>query len=76
AEHGGEAILPYSSAGNQSLLALAGISARLFNVLGASRLEAALCGPTVGAGVAMTNGTGLCANPADLAHSRLILIWG
>ena len=76
AEHGGEAVLPYSSAGNQSVLALGGISARLFNLLGATRLVAALCGPTVGAGVSMTNGTGLCANPTDLEHSRLILIWG
>ena len=75
-QYGGEAILPYASAGNQSLLAVAGISARLFNHVGASRLEAALCGPTVGAGVAMTNGTGLCANPTDLRHSRLIIVWG
>src|SRR5690606_29733409 len=76
AEHGGEAVLPYGSAGNQSLLATGGIGPRLFDVLGASRQIAALCGPTVGAGVAMTNGTGLCANPADLEHSRLIVIWG
>jgi anaerobic selenocysteine-containing dehydrogenase len=75
-QHGGEAILPYFSAGNQSLLAVSGISGRLFNHLGASRLEAALCGPTVGAGVTMTNGTGLCADPADLRHSRLIVLWG
>jgi len=76
AEHGGEAILPYGSAGNQSLLATGGIGPRLFHVLGASRQIAALCGPTVGAGVAMTNGTGMCANPTDLEHSQLILIWG
>lgn len=76
AEHGGESILPYGSAGNQSLLATSGINPRFFNAIGATRLIAALCGPTVGAGVAMTNGTGLCANPADLEHSRLIVIWG
>src|SRR5690606_19232579 len=62
-EHGGEAVMPYSSAGNQSLLATMGISSRFFAHLGATRMIHALCGPTVGAGVAMTNGTGLCADP-------------
>jgi len=76
AEHGGEAVLPYSSAGNQSLLACAGISSRFFNLIGATRLVHALCGPTVGAGVAMTNGTGLCGNPAELRHAQLIILWG
>ena len=33
-------------------------------------------GPTVGAGVKMTNGTSLCADPLDLEHSKLILLWG
>lgn len=75
-EHGPEAILPYSSAGNQSLLALMGISARFFHHIGACRLVAALCGPTVGAGVSKTNGSSLGIDPLDLVHSRLILLWG
>ena len=44
--------------------------------LGASRLIRALCGPTVGAGVKMTNGSSLGFDPLDLEHSRLILLWG
>ena len=36
----------------------------------------AICGPTVGAGVRMTNGTGLGLDPLELRHSRLILLWG
>ena len=36
--HGAEAVLPFSDAGNQSLLALQGLSSRFFNHLGASRL--------------------------------------
>jgi anaerobic selenocysteine-containing dehydrogenase len=74
--HGGEAILPFSDAGNQSLLSMMGLSERFFNVLGASRLIRAICGPTVGHGMRMTNGSGLGLDPLELRHSKLILIWG
>jgi anaerobic selenocysteine-containing dehydrogenase len=74
--YGSEAVLPYSSAGNQSLLSVTGLDSRLFHHLGASRLVRALCGPTVGAGVSMTNGTGRALDPLELRHSRLILLWG
>lgn len=76
ARHGGETLLPYSDAGNQSLLAMAGMDGRFFHHLGASLLERAICGPTVGHGVRMTNGTGLALDPLELRHSKLILIWG
>ena len=75
AEHGGEAIMPFSDAGNQSLLAREGISERFFHHLGATRLLRNICGPTVGAGVAMTNGTSLGADALDLEYSQLILLW-
>ena len=73
---GPEAVLPYSSAGNQSLLACQGLSSRFFHRLGATLLDRGLCGPTVGAGVSMTNGTGLALDPLELRHSRLIILWG
>jgi anaerobic selenocysteine-containing dehydrogenase len=76
AEHGPEAILPFSDAGNQSLLSIMGLDGRFFHHLGASRLVRAICGPTVGHGVRMTNGTSLGLDPLELRHSRLILIWG
>jgi anaerobic selenocysteine-containing dehydrogenase len=76
ATYGAEAILPFSDAGNQSLLAMSGLDGRFFNVLGASRLKRAICGPTVGHGVRMTNGSGLALDPLELRHSKLILIWG
>ena len=75
-EYGAEAVLPFSDAGNQSLLAMTGLSGRLFDHMGASRLHRAICGPTVGAGLAMTNGSGRGLDPLELEHSRLILIWG
>lgn len=72
---GAEAILPYSHAGNQSLVSMLGISSRFFAHLGASQLERALCGPTVGAGVQMTNGSVLGLDPLELEHARLIILW-
>jgi anaerobic selenocysteine-containing dehydrogenase len=76
AEHGPEAILPFSDAGNQSLLSIMGLDGRFFHHLGASQLVRAICGPTVGHGVRMTNGSGLGLDPMELRHSRLILLWG
>lgn len=74
-EHGAEAILPFSDAGNQSLLAMMGLSSRFFHHLGASRLVRAICGPTVGAGMAMTNGSPLGMDALELVHSKLIVLW-
>jgi anaerobic selenocysteine-containing dehydrogenase len=76
AEHGAEAILPFSDAGNQSLLSVMGLDGRFFHHLGASLIDRSICGPTVGAGIRMTNGTGLGLDPLELRHSRLILLWG
>jgi anaerobic selenocysteine-containing dehydrogenase len=76
ATRGPEAILPYSDAGNQSLLSMMGMDGRFFHALGASRVIRAICGPTVGHGVRMTNGSGLGLDPLELRHSKLILIWG
>ena len=75
-EHGAEAVLPYSDAGNQGLLAMMGINARFFAHMGASKLLRAICGPTVGAGLRMTNGTGRGMDALELEHSKLILLWG
>ncbi len=76
AEHGAEAVLPFSDAGNQGLLAMMGINARFFAHMGASKLLRAICGPTVGAGLRMTNGTGRGMDALELEHSKLILLWG
>ena len=75
-EHGAEAVLPYSDAGNQGLLAMMGLNPRFFGHMGASKLLRAICGPTVGAGLRMTNGTGRGMDALELEHSRLIVLWG
>ena len=51
--HGPDAVVPFSGAGNQSLLAMLA-PYRLWNALGVSRLQGALCGAVAGAGVEVT----------------------
>ncbi|WP_040492939.1 molybdopterin-containing oxidoreductase family protein [Ilumatobacter nonamiensis] len=74
--HGGEALLPYSDAGNQSLLSMFGSGSRFFHHLGATRLIRAICGVTVGAGLSVTNGSGASLEATEMVHSRLIVLWG
>ena len=74
--HGPEAVLPFSDAGNQSLLSMMGLSGRFFGHMGASLIDRNICGPTVGAGMRMTNGTGRGMDALELEHSQLILLWG
>ena len=69
------AILPFVSAGNQSLLA-EGFGQRLWQLVGAARTTGALCGAAAGAGAATTNGTGKAADPLDVVHSNLVILWG
>ncbi len=75
-QHGAEAVLPFSDAGNQSVLAMMGLSGRFFGHMGASRIRRAICGPTVGAGLAMTNGSGRGLDALELEHADLIILWG
>jgi len=74
--HGSEAVLPFSDAGNQSLLSMMGLSGRFFGFIGASRIDRNICGPTVGAGLRMTNGSGRAMDALELEHSKLLLLWG
>lgn len=75
-EHGAEAVMPFSDAGNQSLLSMFGSGGRFFNHMGATRLVRAICGVTVGAGTAMTNGSGASLEATEMVHSKLIVLWG
>jgi anaerobic selenocysteine-containing dehydrogenase len=73
--HGPETVMPYYDAGNQSVLAM-NFANRFLTKLGATRLVGSVCGQTVRAGVAATNGTGKGIDPMDIRHSQLILLWG
>ena len=75
-EHGGESVLPWSDAGNQSLLALAGLSNRLFDRIGGTLTSGAVCGLAARMGVAATYGSGRTMDPLDVVHSSFIVLWG
>jgi anaerobic selenocysteine-containing dehydrogenase len=74
--HGGEAVLPWWSAGTQGLIQQSSLDRRFFAKLGASRLTGSLCGAVAGAGTASTNGSGRAADPTDVRFARLVLLWG
>lgn len=76
AEHGAEAILPYSYSGTLGLVQMTVSSARLWNRLGASQLDRAICGAAAEFAVQRTLGARRSPAYADVAHSRLIVVWG
>ena len=75
-EYGAEAVLPYSYAGTMGLLQGNGVSERLFNRMGASRLARTICSETGMRGYSYTIGTTEGTETNAFAHARFILIWG
>jgi anaerobic selenocysteine-containing dehydrogenase len=76
AEHGPEAILPYSYAGTMGLLNGAGMDRRFFHRLGASRLDRTICSSAGGTALTLSQGCKLGTEPEQFAQSKLILAWG
>jgi anaerobic selenocysteine-containing dehydrogenase len=77
-EHGGQAIWPYWGTGTlgylQGLEGQAG--RRLFNALGSSGHDANICSAAGTTGLRYTLGSSGGMDPEDLAHARLIILWG
>jgi anaerobic selenocysteine-containing dehydrogenase len=76
AEHGAAAILPYSYSGTLGMLQNAVSASRLWNRMGVSGLERSICGAAAETAVEATVGGRWGPDPADVLHSRLVLIWG
>src|SRR5690606_24919919 len=76
AEVGPEAVLPYSYAGTMGLLQYDGMSQRLFNRMGASRLARTICSQAGFEGYVYTLGATEGMETQDYARAKLILIWG
>ena len=76
AEHGPEAVLPYSYAGTMGLLQGEGVASPFFNMLGASRLARTICSEAGFEGYRYTIGATEGVATEDFAHARLILLWG
>jgi anaerobic selenocysteine-containing dehydrogenase len=75
-ECGAEAIMPYSSAGNQGLIQVASLDRRLFALMGCTQLERSICGDVAAIGLSSTQGNGFGVDPEELVHSRYIILWG
>ncbi len=76
AEHGAEAVLPYSYSGTLGLLQGEGMATRFFNTMGASRLARTICSEAGFEGYLYTIGATEGMEPEAYAHAKLILIWG
>lgn len=75
-EHGAAAILPYSYSGTLGLLQNLVAASRLFNRMGASGLERSICDAAATEAVLATLGAKWAPDSRDVAHSRMVVIWG
>ena len=71
-----QAIQPYSYAGTMGLIQGEAMAGRLWNALGAARLDRTICASAGGAGLAATYGHKLGMHTRHFAGARLIVIWG
>lgn len=76
-EYGPECIVPFNYAGPHGMLAGGSMDRRFFNRLGASQLaRAPLCGGIKSEAFVGTYGQVPLMRPEDVAHARLIIVWG
>ena len=75
AEHGPEAILPYSYGGTLGALNGASMDRRFFHRLGASQLERTICSDAGEVGLQSVLGIKMGTEPEQFAHSRYIIAW-
>ncbi len=76
AKLGGEAILPWWSAGTQGMIQENSISRAFFAHLGSSRQTGSICGQAAAHGMAATYGAPLGADACALEHAELVILWG
>ena len=75
-KHGGETVLPWSSAGNQGLLQMSSLDRRLFARMGSSQTVGALCGSVAKSGFIATTGSARSTNPMNIVDAQYIVLWG
>jgi len=75
AEHGAQAILPYSYAGTMGLVQR-NAGHPFFHRLGASRLDRTICSPAKGAGWQAVMGRTATPHPDSACQSDLLILWG
>ncbi|GAC1377507.1 MAG: molybdopterin-dependent oxidoreductase [Ktedonobacteraceae bacterium] len=75
AEHGPQAILPYSYLGTQGLLNGLNVGDAFFNKMGASVSERTFCDSGACTAYVMTIGPTSGTDPESLVHSKYIILW-
>lgn len=73
---GWEAVLPYWYGGSNGWLTAGALDQRLWNRLGTSRLARTFCAANTGAGVRAVYGDLASADPLDVNHADLVVLWG
>jgi anaerobic selenocysteine-containing dehydrogenase len=76
AEHGPEAILPYSYSGTLGAVQCVVANTRLWTRLGASGLDRTICSVAGTEALRVTVGGSFGTDPEDVVNSRLVLLWG
>jgi anaerobic selenocysteine-containing dehydrogenase len=76
ANHGPQAILPYSYAGNMGLLSFGSMDRRFFQALGASLLDRTICATAGATGYKTAVGKTIGIDPEAVVHARFIVAWG
>ena len=76
AEHGAEAVLPYSYAGTMGLVNSGSMDLRFFNRMGASRLLRTICTGAAVEAFRLTMGARKGPDPLQAARNKLIIVWG
>jgi len=74
--NGVETVVPYLYNSSAGVLARGGLTPLLFERLGCPEISHTICAATTAAGWRQVFGDMLSADPADLDHSKLIVIWG
>lgn len=74
--NGVESVVPYLYNSSAGVLASGGLTPLLFERLGCPQVSHTICAATTGAGWRQVYGAMFSADPVDLEHSKLIVIWG
>ena len=69
-------VVPYLYSSSAGVLASSALTAQLFERLGCPDVEHTICAATVGAAWKQVYGSMLSADPFDLEHSKLVVVWG
>ncbi|MDA8193572.1 MAG: molybdopterin-dependent oxidoreductase [Thermaerobacter sp.] len=75
-DEGGQAVLPYSFAGNLGVLSHAGMDRRFFHALNATQLDRTICTAAASAAAHWVYGQQLGPDPESIPFVHAVVLWG